>query len=78
MPCRVEGCQIAARKRGDEGVSAHGARRKFHFLIGGIGAANILDVKEAGADGASVISAIMGSRDPRRAASALIAAWRQP
>lgn len=46
--------------------------------IGGIGVANILDVKEAGADGASVISAIMGSRDPRRAASALIAAWRQP
>ncbi|MGD0152293.1 MAG: thiamine phosphate synthase [Thermacetogeniaceae bacterium] len=46
--------------------------------IGGIGEANILDVKRAGVDGASVISAIMGSRDLERAASALIAAWRQP
>jgi thiamine-phosphate pyrophosphorylase len=45
--------------------------------IGGIGEANILDVKRAGVDGASVISAIMGSRDLKRAASALIAAWRQ-
>jgi thiamine-phosphate pyrophosphorylase len=46
--------------------------------IGGIGEANILDVKRAGVDGASVISAIMGNRDPERAASTLIAAWRQP
>jgi thiamine-phosphate pyrophosphorylase len=46
--------------------------------IGGIGEANIIEVKRAGVDGASVISAIMGSRDPERAASALIAAWRRP
>jgi thiamine-phosphate pyrophosphorylase len=45
--------------------------------IGGIGEANILDVKRAGADGASVISAIMGSGDPKRAAGVLAAAWRQ-
>jgi thiamine-phosphate pyrophosphorylase len=45
--------------------------------IGGIGEANILDVKRAGADGASVISAIMGRQDLKRAASTLIAAWRQ-
>jgi thiamine-phosphate pyrophosphorylase len=45
--------------------------------IGGIGEVNILDVKRAGADGASVISAIMGSGDPKRAAGALAAAWRQ-
>jgi thiamine-phosphate pyrophosphorylase len=45
--------------------------------IGGIGEANLLDVKRTGVDGASVISAIMGSRDLKRAASALIAAWRQ-
>jgi thiamine-phosphate pyrophosphorylase len=45
--------------------------------IGGVGEANILDVKRTGVDGASVISAIMGSRDLKRAAGALIAAWRQ-
>jgi thiamine-phosphate pyrophosphorylase len=45
--------------------------------IGGIGEANILDVKRAGVDGASVISAIMGRRDLKRAAGALLAAWRQ-
>jgi thiamine-phosphate pyrophosphorylase len=45
--------------------------------IGGLGEANILDVKRTGVDGASVISAIMGSRDLKRAAGALIAAWRQ-
>ncbi len=45
--------------------------------IGGLGEANILDVKRTGVDGASVISAIMGSRDLKRAAGALVAAWRQ-
>ena len=45
--------------------------------IGGVGEANILDVKRTGVDGAAVISAIMGSRDLKRAAGALIAAWRQ-
>jgi thiamine-phosphate pyrophosphorylase len=45
--------------------------------IGGIGDANIIDVKGSGVDGASVISAIVGSRDLKRAASALLTAWRQ-
>ncbi len=45
--------------------------------IGGIGEVNILDVKGAGADGISVISAIMGSRDIRGSSRMLADAWRQ-
>lgn len=46
--------------------------------IGGIGGANILDVKRAGVDGISVISAIMGSQDIRGSSRMLADAWRQP
>ncbi|HHW39629.1 MAG TPA: thiamine phosphate synthase [Syntrophomonadaceae bacterium] len=45
--------------------------------IGGIGLHNIAAVKEAGVDGISVISAILGSRDIEEAARGLVKAWRQ-
>lgn len=45
--------------------------------IGGIGLSNIREVKEAGADGIAVISAILGSRDIESAAGELLDAWRQ-
>jgi hypothetical protein len=43
--------------------------------IGGIGAANIRSVIDAGADAAAVISAICGADDPRAAAAELAAAF---
>lgn len=44
--------------------------------IGGINLSNIAEVKRAGADGISVISAILGSEDIEGAARALLKAWR--
>jgi thiamine-phosphate pyrophosphorylase len=44
--------------------------------IGGITAANIGSVVDAGADAAAVISAVCGAADPRAAAAALAGAWR--
>jgi len=44
--------------------------------IGGIGLHNVTAVKEAGVDGISVISAILGSRDIEGAARELLSAWR--
>lgn len=44
--------------------------------IGGIGAANLREVKEAGIDGVSVISAILSQEDPYAAAKGLIDLWK--
>jgi len=43
--------------------------------IGGIGAADLPQLRGAGADGAAVVSAICGATDPREAARALAEAW---
>ncbi len=45
--------------------------------IGGISLHNITAVKEAGVDGISVISAILGNRDIEGAARELLNAWRR-
>jgi thiamine-phosphate pyrophosphorylase len=46
------------------------------LAIGGIDAARARQVIETGADGIAVISAILGARDPRRAAAELVEAMR--
>jgi thiamine-phosphate pyrophosphorylase len=43
--------------------------------IGGIGAANAGAVRQTGADGLSVISAILGNEDIAGAAKALFSIW---
>lgn len=43
--------------------------------IGGIGLADIPDLRAAGASGAAVVSAICLAADPRRSAEELVAAW---
>ena len=45
--------------------------------IGGIGLANIEEVKRTGVDGVAVISAIMGAADIKDAARKLADAWRR-
>jgi thiamine-phosphate pyrophosphorylase len=44
--------------------------------IGGIAAANAFEMAQAGADGIAVISAILGAPDARKAAEALLAAFK--
>ena len=43
--------------------------------IGGITAANVAELKKAGASGVAVISAIFGTADPEHAARAIRTAW---
>jgi len=45
--------------------------------IGGIRLEDVAALRTAGADGAAVVSAICGAADPREAARALAAAWRE-
>ncbi len=45
--------------------------------IGGIGAQNVREVKRTGADGVSLISAILACECPYRAAKELLALWRE-
>jgi len=44
--------------------------------IGGVGLANILEVRQTGVAGVSVISAILGSQDIREAAKNITALWK--
>ncbi|WP_449241057.1 thiamine phosphate synthase [Desulfoscipio gibsoniae] len=45
--------------------------------IGGINLNNIREVKKSGADGASIVSGILGSGDPARTSRELCDAWRK-
>ncbi|MGE5405950.1 MAG: thiamine phosphate synthase [Candidatus Saccharibacteria bacterium] len=45
--------------------------------IGGISLQNLAEVKSAGVDGISVISAVLGQADITKAAQALLQAWRE-
>lgn len=45
------------------------------FALGGIGIANLPDVRSAGAFGAAMISAVLAADDPERAAGELLRIW---
>ena len=45
------------------------------FALGGVTAANVNELRRAGASGLAVISAVFGSADPARAVRELLAAW---
>ncbi len=45
--------------------------------IGGINQENVCEVKKSGADGIAVVSAILGSSDPKKASRELYRAWQQ-
>ena len=63
---------------GPEGLKKIKEKVKIPILaIGGIDVGNASEVIEAGADGIAVISAIMGSRDARKAAKELLQAVRR-
>jgi thiamine-phosphate pyrophosphorylase len=64
VPIRIEGLRRVAA------VSRHPVA-----AIGGIGAAQMAEVRSTGVAMAAVISALAGAREPRTAARALVEAW---
>jgi len=68
----------AGRPLGIEGLKRIKERVSIPVVgIGGIGPANIAEVKKSAIDGISVISAILGSQDSEGTARNLINAWRK-
>lgn len=70
--------EVAIPPIGVEGLRRIGQAVSIPVVgIGGISPDNAREVRRSGVAGISVISAILGSPDPGRAAGSLSAAWRQ-